>query len=259
MQARTLPAARGWSWIVEGFRLFRKSPALVTFLVFAYCLMLMSIQIVPFIGFIAAPLCVPALSVGVMNGCRAVERGEPAHFGLLFSGFQMHLRSLLILGAAYAAASIVVLTVTYWLDGGLLVQSMVSGPQTEQDALRDAKLLASLQVALLLTVPLLMAFWFSPLLAAWHGLPPGKALFFSFVASWRNWRPFFVYSVGVALLSAVLPGIALALAETLSAGLSRALAVAVTLPLVFVFLPTLFASFYVSYRDVFGDAPPGNG
>ena len=72
MQARQLPAIRGWNWIVEGFRLFLTNPALLTFLVFGYWLALVFLNLFPLIGMVIAPLCVPALSVGVMNGCRAV-------------------------------------------------------------------------------------------------------------------------------------------------------------------------------------------
>lgn len=36
MQARTLPAQRGWAWIIEGFQLWKRNPALITFLVFGY-------------------------------------------------------------------------------------------------------------------------------------------------------------------------------------------------------------------------------
>ena len=47
MQARRLPAIRGWNWIVEGFRLFRSNPALLTFLVFGYWLTLIFLNLVP--------------------------------------------------------------------------------------------------------------------------------------------------------------------------------------------------------------------
>ena len=109
----------------------------------------------------------------------------------------------------------------------------------------------ALQATLILMVPLLMAFWFAPMLAAWEGMPAMKALFFSFIACARNWRPFVVYGLGVAFISAILPGILLGFVGVFSSALQRMVAVALTLPLLFVFLPTLFASFYVSYRDVF--------
>jgi len=114
MQARRLPAIRGWNWIVEGFRLFRTNPALLTFLVFGYWLTLVFLNLVPLLGVVLAPLCVPALSVGVMNGCRALERDAGNGFGLLFSGFGKNRNTLLILGAAYLAGSLLVFPAAPW-------------------------------------------------------------------------------------------------------------------------------------------------
>ena len=251
MQARRLPAIRGWNWIVEGFRLFRSNPALLTFLVFGYWLTLIFLNLVPLLGVVLAPLAVPALSVGVMNGCRALARNGDNGFGLLYSGFGRNRNALFVLGALYLAGSLAVFALVALFDGGALLGVMLAGHQPPEDPVQSERLMLSLQLALLLMAPMLMAFWFAPMLAAWDGVPPMKALFFSFVACLRNWRPFLVYGLAVAFVSAILPGLVLGLAAAFSAALTRMATVALLLPLLFVFVPTLFASFYVSYRDVF--------
>jgi hypothetical protein len=251
MQARRLPAIRGWNWIVEGFRLFRNNPALLTFLVFGYWLTLVFLNLVPLLGVVLAPLCVPALSVGVMNGCRALERQAQNGFGLLFSGFKKNRNALLVLGAVYLVGSLGVFAGSALVDGGALLGIMMAGQQPPEDLLQSDQLMLALQVTLILMVPLLMAFWFAPMLAAWEDMPAVKALFFSFIACARNWRPFLVYGLGVAFISAILPGIVLGIVGAASAPLQKMVAIAMSLPLLFVFVPTLFASFYVSYRDVF--------
>ena len=251
MQARKLPAIRGWQWIVEGLRLFRSNPALLTFLVFGYWLTLAFLNLVPILGVVLAPLCVPALSVGVMNGCLAIEREAQNGFGLLFSGFRKNRNALLVLGAVYLAGSLGVFAGSALVDGGALLGIMMAGQQPPEDILQSDQLMLALQVTLILMVPLLMAFWFAPLLAAWEDMPAVKALFFSFIACARNWRPFLVYGLGVAFISAILPGIVLGIVGAVSAPMQKMVAVAMSLPLLFVFVPTLFASFYVSYRDVF--------
>ena len=86
---------------------------------------------------------------------------------------------------------------------------------------------------MLLMAPVLMAWWFAPVLAAWHRLGVGKALFFSFIACWMNWRPFLVYGLGLLIVAGILPGVLLGI-------------------LLLVIAPTIFASFYASYRDIFG-------
>jgi hypothetical protein len=76
-----------------------------------------------------------------------------------------------------------------------------------------------------------------------------KALFFSFVACLLNWRPFLVYGAFSALVVLVLP-LAVLLALTLAS--LKVAAMSLVFPVLLVLLPILFASFYASYRDVFG-------
>ena len=101
-------------------------------------------------------------------------------------------------------------------------------------------------------VPLLMAYWFAPILAAWHRLSAPKALFFSFVACWLNWRAFVAYGMALFGLAGVVPGLILAMVGLISPEASSFLTAVLTVPMVLVVAPVIFASFYVSYRDVFG-------
>jgi hypothetical protein len=258
MQAQRLPAARGWWWIAQGFRLFRRNPPLLTFLVFGYWFLLVIVNLVPMIGWIASSLCMPALSVSVLNGCRAIDRDEQTRMGLLLSGFQRNLPALVALGGLYLVASVGAIALSALADGGSLMQAMFAGRPPHTEEADGSQMLLALQLALLAMVPVLMAFWFAPVLAAWDECTAGKALFFSIVASVRNWRAFAVYGLSVAVITAILPGILLGMFAAVSKSLLNIMVVALTLPLMFVFVPTLFASFYVSYREVFSPAPAGN-
>lgn len=251
MQAQQLSAARGWFWIVEGFRLFRRNPSLLGFLVFGYWFMLLLIDMVPFIGPVVASMCVPALSVSVMNGCRAIDQGEGTDLNLLMSGFRRHPRLLLLLGGLNFTCWMILLGLSAAMDGGAMMQSMLGGRMLDGDALGDTRIQFAVLATLLLMVPVLMAFWFAPLLVAWDNLRPGKALFFSFFACWRNGRAFFGYGLGIILVSGLLPGLLLGIAASISGSVLSVAAAALTLPIMLVFVPTLFASFYVGYRDIF--------
>lgn len=255
MQALRLPAMRGWYWMAEGFRLFRRNPPLLTFLVFGYFFLLLVINVVPLLGWIAASLCVPALSVSVMNGCRAADRGEPVQFSLIVSGFQRNRTALFILGALYLVATLLVFMAASALGGGALTELLGAGKPLDAEAMR------ALRVPLLLMIPVVMAFWFAPLLVAWDDVTPFKSLFFSFVAAVRNWRAFVFYALAVMFICMVMPALLLGFLELVSASLVRLTAVALTLPLLFIFVPTLFCTFYVSYREVFvgTSAPAGDG
>ena len=101
MQARTLPTARGWAWIVDGFALWRRNPALITFLVFGMSLSLLLVAAVPFIGRVAMSLVAPALSLGVFNGCKAVAERRKVGPDILFSGFRQNLPEQIKIGGLY--------------------------------------------------------------------------------------------------------------------------------------------------------------
>lgn len=257
MQALTLPAMQGWRWMVDGFRLFRRNAPLLTFLVFGYLFALLALDLIPMVGPVAASLCVPVLSVGVMNGCRGMERNADIRLGVLFSGFRTNPRTMVALGGIYLVGSVAILALAAVLGGGELLRLFREGGELDSETLDASKIFLTLQIALALTIPFLMAFWYAPMLSAWHGCSAAKALFFSFVACQRNWRAFLIYGLAVAGLGVVVPGILLGAAAAVSAAGARFAAGLVSVPLLFLLAPTLFASFYVSYRDVFVAGPAG--
>jgi len=121
--------------------------------------------------------------------------------------------------------------------------------------LQSDEFYSALGIAAALYLPVMMLFWFAPPLAAWQASGAAKALFFSFFACLMNWRAFLAYGAVTAVVTLVIPFAALTVL-TLAAAL-RFPAASLVFPLLLIVLPTLFASFYASYRDVFGyDAAP---
>ncbi|MEF8769495.1 MAG: BPSS1780 family membrane protein [Candidatus Accumulibacter phosphatis] len=251
MQALTLPAAQGWRWLTDGFRIYRKNHLMLTLLVVSYWVLMALVNIIPVLGTVATTLCIPAFSVSLMNACRRIDHGSPLSPQLLFSGFASNLRGLLILGAIYLAATIGILAVSALADGGALMAMMLAGQKPAEEVVNDSSLLLATQIALIFLCPLMMAYWYAPVLAGWHGLSPAKALFFSFVACLRNWRAFLVYSLAIIVVATLVPGLILGILATLLPGSAALLAIVMTVLLILVLAPTLFASFYISYRDVF--------
>jgi hypothetical protein len=251
MQALKLPARRGWHWLGEGFAIFRKNPSMLTMLVVSYWMLVALMNLIPVIGAIAATLCIPPFSVSLMNACREVDQGRPLGPRMLFSGFRENLRALLILGGLYLGATITILGLSAAADDGVLMQMMLAGTPPSEESLNSGQFLAATQLALLLLAPLMMAYWYAPVLAAWHGFPASKALFFSFIASLRNWRAFLGYTAAMIVFGALLPGVVLGFLASLLPDESHFFAALFSIPLLLILAPTLFASFYVSYRDVF--------
>ena len=94
-----------------------------------------------------------------------------------------------------------------------------------------SNMLMSSLIALTLSIPLMMASWFSPLLVVFHNVPPIVAMQRSFFACLKNFIPFQVYGITLIVLTilSLMPyGIGLV-----------------------ILIPTIFASIYVSYKDIF--------
>ena len=245
MQARIVSAGRGARWLAEGWRLFRVAPLAWLAAVFGYWLMMSLVSLLPLIGAAAAAILVPAFSVGFMALARAAGRKAPLELSLLFDGFRHEVRAQITLGFFYLLCLAL-----------LLAQWLLTGRRPEVDVLQSQAFFTALAATAELYMPVMLAFWFAPPLAAWHSTGALKALFFSLAASLMNWRAFLGYGAVTAIVTLVVPFLVLTVLALFGEG-SRLPAATFVLPLMILLLPTLFASFYVSYRDVFGyDAAP---
>src|SRR5450830_1123144 len=138
---------------------------------------------------------------------------------------------------------------------------MMLGEKPPASAFEDGSLAGAAALAGALYMPVLAAFWFAPALSAWRNLPAVQALFYSFFASMRNWRAFLAYGFAVVLLGLICSLTLFVLALLLRGLLgdkSQNAFLLVVLPVILTYVPTLFASFYASYRDIFppADAAP---
>jgi len=248
MQARKLPLQRGWTWLREGFMLWRRNPALLTFASFSYLLILVLISSVPLIGQPVASLLMPVLSLGVLNTCRAVDEGRKGGPDLLFSGFKTNLPALVTIGGIYLVGSLLVIMLTSVADGGTLMDLLKGTGDFDPESDEMPDIGFSLIVALVLSAPIIMAYWFAPILAGWWGISAPKAMFFSFYACLRNWRPFLSFSLALIVVGAILPGVLIGTVGAVIPMLSTLLVLLIPLVLV----PVVFASFYINARDVFG-------
>lgn len=248
MQARRLPARHGALWVAAGFRLFRSNPPLLTALTLGYLSCVIVINLVPLLGPVLLPVLLPMLTVVVANGCRAAEQGRAVNAIVLGAGIRKQREALIRLGGLHLIASLAVMIISMLIEGGDLFAELPTGKLDEEEMV--ALFLRLLAVA----APLLMAFWFAPLLTGWDGLPASKAVFFSAIAAYRNWRAFLAYGGVLVGIGVMVPGLLIVLAGLIDPSVASALSIVLRMLLIFVVAPALTASLYISYRDVF--APP---
>src|SRR2546421_2610195 len=196
---RVVPAKNGWSWLVRGFALFRKSPPMWLVLVFTYWIAATLLGQIRYVGPAASTVLLPVFFVSFMVMCAVLDRGGLLRPSLLFSGFRSGLGTLIALGALSLVSIVVVLGIASLADSGALMALILSGQQASVEAMQDGSVLNAMLVAALAATPVAMAFWFAPVLVAWSRIGAAQSLFYSFFAVWRNWRAFFVYGAVLAL------------------------------------------------------------
>jgi hypothetical protein len=252
---RIVPAKNGAAWLVDGFALFRKNPPIWLLFVFTYWLAVALLGQLPYFGPALSLVLLPAFTMGFMTLCLSLDAGQELRARTLIDALRARFRELAALGALYMVAIVLVLAVGSLADEGALLDWALAGREPSQEALVDGRASRSLLIAAVTGTPVVLAFWFAPPLVAWGGMGVLQSVFYSFFASWRNWRAFLVYGAilmlaGVALLTV------LAMIAVLTRGRAEALRSTMLLFTVLT-LPILFGSFYASYRDVFPDAGRG--
>ena len=250
--AQTVTLRDGWSWFRLGFARYRRNPVLMMFWVMTYWTILGLTGLVPVLGDLLVAALAPVLMVGVLAGCRALDRDTMPSFTIMFTGFGPRLQPLIGLGLLHFVLTVGALALTAFWDGGALLQYMARGTLGAPDLpMPDPAQLSApgLIVALLAYVPILLAFAYAPLLVAWRGFGLGKALFFSLVASWRAWRGLIGFLSALAVYGVILPSLVMML--LISLGLDDTLVTSlVIVPIIAVLAPTVVSGFYASYGQV---------
>ena len=118
--------------------------------------------------------------------------------------------------------------------------------EIDAQAFQREAIARALQV--LLCLPVFLAMWYAPVLAAWHGLPAGKALFFSIVAVWRNLGAFVVYGLGWTLIWMALSFVFSLVVATMG---NANFAAVMVVPLLLVLFTWMSCSMYPTYASVF--------
>ena len=259
MHINPLRAATGWRWVRDGFALLRKQPIALLAITFLNLMLLSLSVVIPLVGAVSPLVLTPALMVGLMHAARAAEAGRMPSPGLLFAGFRdaggTAWRPLLILGAFNAAATLAALALAALADGGTLMRLATGQAGADEVGPDDSSMLYAAIVFVLVYTPIQMAMWYAPLFAAWHSVPPAKALFFSFFAVWRNKWTFLVFGAGWFAVAFV-ASLAVRLLDAML-GDSPVLLSMLLSPLSLVLITAVYCSFWASYRDAVVDAQAG--
>jgi hypothetical protein len=247
VQILSVPASTGAAWLRDGWRLLKRQPLGLAAMVVMYTFVLLvpATIPIPFIGVALLGVLSPFATLGLMAAFREVAAAraptpnvfaqplrDPAIRRVLFRLGLIH-AGLMVLIAALAS---------------VLVGPAVPLAESEPLTLENARLGDFALIALIYS-PVMIVMWFAPLLAGWHGLDVGKAMFGSAIACWRNKGALLVYGL---LMACVLFGITLIFSALLGAIVSSMQALSLLVaPLALALTTFVQASFYPMYRSIF--------
>jgi hypothetical protein len=227
---RRVAAGHGWTWIKEGWGLFKQQPGAWLLIVLLAWVISIAASLVPLLGFILPSLIFPGLFAGIILGCKALDEGNRLTVAHLFSAFQVRGGALLLLGLAEFVLALVAMIPFLVVFGTGVAGAMMSGNPAALADIGPGVQIAFL-VSLALILPVFAAGWFAAALVTLHDMSPLAALWTGFVAFLKNIVPFLLNGF-IFLLLGILAVIPLGLG-------------------LLVLVPVFFATDYTSYRDIF--------
>ena len=250
MQAAILPLSAGWSWIVQGYDLFRRQPMAMLFWSVATSFVINAGSLIPILGQIVLVILTPLLTFLTLCACRNLDRNVRMLPGLWFAPLKQAgiVRPLIRLGLAYLAATFAaaaVATVLFWSQLVTALQAQADKP--DYAALSQA-MTGPLIVFGLFYIVISALFWHTPALVGWHRLTLRRALFYSMVACWRNKLPIVVYVSSWAAAYYAFHWVIESLAD---AGLAAMILGWCALAVDILITALLYCSFYPVYTSIF--------
>lgn len=243
-----------------GIQLFKRKPGEIFILGNTYLfVLLLATLLSPLVGPAVVGLISPGLGAGIMICGKIAHQGMRVTPIMLFAGFyqnnKKHLQPLLLLGAAHAISFSVVKLISYLILGSEpTIQVDPSGmantqvpPEVMEYIINSTVLMA------VLSLPIVLGFWYAPALVIWHDMSPAKSLFSSWVAMWRNKGAFVTYAAAWLMFSIAVSSVVTFVLWAV--GLPSGLIGAMNIMTAALILSVSLATFYPSYRSVFEADP----
>ncbi len=237
MQANSVNAGQGAAWFKCGWELFKKDFGtwFIMFLVFIIIAILLNF--IPFVGSLVLAIITPVLMGGWMYAANQMEQGNNIELGQLFQGFKdkPRMNKLLILGALYLAAQVVVMIIMFGLLGGTAFMAAPENGQMDPEAMQEVMFSAGSMIGMLLVFLvgflIAMGFLYAAPLVMLDDVAPVDSIKASFAGCLKNILPLLVFGIIYFLLAIV---------AVIPLGLGF-----------LILIPVSFLALYCSYRAIF--------
>jgi uncharacterized membrane protein len=213
MHRKITDASEGWTWLVCGWRLFTKDPAIWVVLLLIFFVIVIALSAVPLIGGLAVALVSPVLMGGLMYAARESDGGRALDIGQLFAGFSdsPKLNRLLVVGAIALVGNVIIGIIGLVSFGGVMMSAFMAAsggnvainPLFAVSGFGWITLFVGIVVMLVVWALVLMATLYAPALVMLREVEPIEAVKSSFMACLANWLPLTVFGIVYLVLAIV--------------------------------------------------------
>ena len=263
MKLKLVTARQGMGWVREGLKAFFRQPLAFTSLFFFFMAMVSIASQLPVIGGTLALMLLPTMTLALMaataQAARPLKPPAGSEFMAALRAVRADARPLAVLGLMYALSFMVIMAISALADGGEFARVYLLGEPLTADVAETAGFQAAVWISMALYLPLSLAFWHAPALVHWHGVPPVKSIFFSFVACWRNIGALTLFAIawlgvfiGVGIGISLVAGMLVAVGST-GGGAVATVGSALMVGGALVMAAMFFSSIWFSFRDSFED------
>lgn len=251
----------GVSWVKEAVALFKTNPSRWMLLGLSYVAVFMMIPSIPGLQLFSFVVILmwPIFLVFAISLYRNADTLQSQSLSAVFKVVQPKIKALVGLGTFCLLYGILVGVLLNSDIQGVLKLSQAGGVMTEsQAASLMGKVLPLLLKGSLLSAPLLMATWFSPMLITFNNYGVVKAIKSSIAGSIQYMvalgTAWLLLTAGIVLLM-IPAGMLVAIVTLVQASLGELLASLLVFGILLLATTLMLAFQYLSYRDVFHAAP----
>ena len=232
MEVKKVEIERGWGWIQDGWKMFMKNPRVWVLVTLIGVLLLFLLYFVPILGPLADGLLGTLLGGGIIYGAFKLDQGGALEIAQLFQVFRDPAKTgpMLILGCVSAVGNLLMAV----LSKGLIATPFTGAGMMGQGYVVQfgATVLLGLLLVLLVAALLAVVLCYAIPLVMLDDMEPFEAMKESAIGCLRNWQPWLLFGLTVAILSVL---------------------TVFTLGLGFLILgPVMVGAWYQSYKDIYG-------
>lgn len=201
-EPRSVSANSGLEWLKEGFSYFKRQPFTWAIMAFLFFLLMLVMSTIPLLS-ILTNLLSPVFVGGLILGCAAMDRGESINVNYLYAAFPKKAPQLMVVGVLYGLGVVLIVLVLNSMVGGAHSNGLEGVADPAAVTVSAQELTTILLLALVLMIPLFMAYVFAVPMVLFHDISAFEAMKRSYVACIRNLGAVMLFFVSVGVLSIV--------------------------------------------------------